>query len=163
MKIKNLSLLALGVLTLGSMGTMVTANADNITENLQLEVIAENSLEMSLSTNQISFENYSGVEDFEDNLTVTVSSGLNYDLSVTAVEELAGTNNSSNHIDLSLLSIGENGRDSVEFEEVNRPVLVSENAPNGTNEHDVVLRIKGDSSVKADTYTTTLQFEAQQK
>ena len=44
------------------------------------------------------------------------------------------------------------------------PVNIVSNATNGRNIiHNIDLRLKADSSVKADTYKTTLQFEAVQK
>ena len=51
-----------------------------------------------------------------------------------------------------------------DFVKVGVPVNIVSNATNGRNIiHNIDLRLKADSSVKADTYKTTLQFEAVQK
>lgn len=137
-----------------------------VSDELQVSVQAENSLELALSTNQITFANYNGTQDFtNDDLDVTVSSGLNYDLSATMLEEFTPTFDSSAVMPSELLSIKTStDNDYKEFTTVGTPIMLVENASNGKNvKHDINFKLKGDSSVKADTYNTTIRFEATQK
>ena len=93
MKREKLCLLGLGVMLLGFVFTPFTANAETLTtsKNLDIQVVADNSLEMTLSTNQISFNGYNGVQDITNSdLNITVSSGLNYDINAQVLDEFRG-------------------------------------------------------------------------
>lgn len=134
--------------------------------NLNTEIISENSLETSLSTNQISFASYNGTEDLMNNeLNITVSSGLYYDLFVTLDSEIRGTNDTNAIIDKSNFKIKtSNDIDYKSIVNVGEKVNLVSNHINGKNfVHNINLKLLQDSSVKADTYRTTITFEVIQK
>ena len=143
-----------------STGTLTSSS------DLNVQVVADNSLEMSLSTNQISFTGYNGIEDLINNdLNITVSSGLNYDLFAKLNSEIKGTNDIEAIIDKSNLKI--KTLDDLEYKEfttIGTPIKLVDNAPNGKNKvHNINFKLLADSSVKADTYNTSITFEATQK
>lgn len=121
---------------------------------------------MALSTNQISFTGYNGTQDLiNNNLNITVSSGLNYDLNAKLNDELRGTNDITAIIDKSNLKIKTlTDTEYKEFTTIGTPITLVENASNGKNNvHNINFKLLGDSSVKADTYNTSITFEAVQK
>lgn len=134
--------------------------------NLNTEIISENSLETSLSTNQISFTSYNGTEDLTNNeLNITVTSGLYYDLFVTLDSEIRGTNDTNAVIDKANFKIKTS--DDLEYKSIvnvgERVNLVSNHVNGRDFVHNINLKLLQDSSVKADTYKTTITFEVVQK
>lgn len=168
MKIKTtkLGLFGLGAILLGSAFAPVMANADTMTKDLNIDVVAENTLQMNLSTNKITFTGYNGTQDLTNSdLDITVSSGLNYDINAKVLDEIKGTQDATSKIAIGNLGIKTSAEnDYKHFTAVGTPIKVVSNATNGRDKvHNIDLKLKGDASVKADTYKTTLQFEAVQK
>lgn len=119
---------------------------------------------MSVSTNTINFGNYNGTEDFNnDDLNVTVTSGLNYDLSATMLKDIISER--GDVMNPKLLNIKESTKkDFSIFNKIGEKLFLVQNSPAGRdNIHNIHFKLIGDSSVKAGNYTTTIQFEATQK
>lgn len=138
----------------------------SVDKDLTVNVIAENSLEMSLSTNEISFLNYSGTQDFENSdLTITISSGIAYDLNATLKKVLTDKLDETNKMEASLLGIKLLSDAEYQFfaQEGDSKTLIS-NAPSGNAiSHGVGIKLKGDSSVKPGAYQGLINFVAIQK
>lgn len=134
------------------------------TEDLQVAVKAKNTLEMSVSTNTITFGNYNGTQDFTNNdLNITVSSGLNYDITATMMKNL--TSERGDIMSSNLLNVKEfTKKDYNIFQNIGDKLFLVQNSPAGRdNIHNIHFKLLGDSSVKAGNYKTTIQFETIQK
>lgn len=163
--INKISALALtGALCLSSIN--VFAAGKTASQDLTINAISENTLEVSLSTNEINFLNYNGTQDFEKtDFSINVSSGLAYDIDAILTKDLTDINDvtnkiSSDHLGLKVRDIGE-----YKFftQEGDRKNLVT-NSPSGKDiTHNIDIKLKGDSSVKPNTYKGTITFEVTQK
>lgn len=122
---------------------------------------------LGVSTNQIVFDDYNGIEDSVSNdVSLTVSSSLPYDINAMMLEEFKGTKDTTAIIDSSNLSIKLSEEDISEYKSfsVGEEVLILSNAPKGENmEHSLTFKMKADGFVKADCYKTKLQFSVNQR
>ena len=138
----------------------------NTTANVDVYIKSENMLLMSLSTNSITFEDYSGVKDMEklNALTVSINSSLAYDLNAYLVGEIQNADGSKK-IDINRLNIKDNGEIAYkEFTGVNKKLTLKDNCSAGNNlTHNIDLKLKGGNAYEADIYKTVIKFEAEQK
>ena len=136
------------------------------TANLDLYVKSNNSLTMSLSTNSVTFENYSGVEDLEilDAVNITVNSSLPYSLNAY-MPTLMSNADGSNTMDVNILNIRENTETSYkQFANTTDKVVLKDDCDAGNNNiHNIDLKLSGNNLHKADVYKTVIKFEAEQK
>ena len=136
------------------------------TANLDLYVKSNNSLTMSLSTNSVTFENYSGVEDLEmlDAVSITINSSLPYSLNAYMLVQMSNAD-SSNIMDANVLNIRDNTESNYsQFVNTTDKVLLKDDCMAGNNNmHDIDLKLSGTNLHKADVYKTTIKFEAEQK
>ena len=124
---------------------------------------------MALSTNNINFEDYSGVTEIEKNnaIQITINSSLPYDLNAYLLDEMHDSTK-TNKIDIDRLNIKDNSNDTdtnyKEFTSLNTKLTLkgSCDAGNGIN-HNIDLKLKGGEAYPADIYKTTIKFEAEQK
>lgn len=133
-------------------------------ETLNVIVNANNTIELSMSTNTISFDSYNGTKNFEnDDLSVSITSGLNYDLSASMTNELSSSE--GYNINSNLLGVKEGSMNEFNtFETIGQKVFLVTNASAGRdNIHNITFKLLGDSSVKAGNYSTTIKFEVEQK
>lgn len=144
----------------------LTLDRKNTTANVDVYIKSENMLLMSLSTNSITFEDYSGVKDMEklNALTVSINSSLAYDLNAYLVGEIQNADGSKK-VDINRLNIKDNDEIAYqEFTGVNQKLTLKSGCRAGNNlTHNIDLKLKGGNAYPADIYKTVIKFEAEQK
>ena len=134
------------------------------TNNLAVGVPVPNSLEMTMDTNTIDFTGYDGVSDTtNDTLSITVKSGLNYDLSATLTDEIRHSDGVTT-MDKSHLRIKtSDDSDYKEFTDIGTPVTIVNNKQYGEHKHNINFKLIADSAVKSGDYEASVKFEVTQK
>lgn len=134
--------------------------------NVDIYIQCENLLSMSLNTNSITFENYSGVEDLEKlrAIEITINSSLPYDLNAYLESEIQNSDKSET-IDIDLFNIKDSSDSTYQtFENTTDKVILKEGCPSGNYiSHNIDLKLMGSDTHRADVYKTTIKFEAIQK
>ena len=134
--------------------------------NLDVYIKCENMLSMSLDTNQIIFEDFSGIEDVEkaSAINITINSSLPYQLNAYLPTEIQSSDK-TNTMDKQILNIKENSEtDYKEFSNINEKVVLKDNCPAGNDlTHGVDLKLVGGIAHEKDVYKTTIKFEIEQK
>ena len=134
--------------------------------NIDVYVKSDNSLSMTLSTNLITFDKYTGADDIEKNnvLEITIHSSLPYDLNAYLEENIQNSDKSV-VMDSNLLQIKESTDiDYKSFINTKDKIVLAENNSYGNyKKHNIDLKIEGSNAYKADIYKTTVKFEAEQK
>ena len=134
--------------------------------NADLYIKSKNSLSMSLNTNKVTFDNFSGVDDMEmiNAVGLTVSSSLPYNLNAYLEGEIQN-NDGSKVLDKSILSIKENSEiDYNSFRNTVDKIVLKDNCPYGNDIiHNINIRLNGGIMQDKDAYKTTIKFEVQQK
>ena len=134
--------------------------------NLDIYIKCENMLLMSLDTNSITFEDFSGVEDMEkvNAVNISINSSLPYQLNAYLPTEIQNSDK-SNTMDKRILNIKENSEaDYKEFANINEKVVLKDNCPAGNDlVHGIDIKLKGGIAHEKDVYKTTIKFEAEQK
>ena len=137
-----------------------------VTSNVDIYVKSDNMLLMTLSTNTIKFENYSGVDDIElDNaINISVNSSLPYQLNSYLLSELESSDK-SNKIEKDLLNIKTNSdSDYKVFNNINEKLILEDDCESGNNKsHSIDFKLIGGDAHKADIYKAVIKFEAEQK
>ena len=137
-----------------------------VTSNIDVYIKSENMLLMSLSTNNITFEDYSGVEDIELNnaINISINSSLPYQLNSYLLTEIENSDK-SNRIEKDLLNIKTNDdADYKTFNNINEKLILEDGCIAGNNKsHSIDFKLKGSQAHKADIYKTVIKFEAEQK
>ena len=136
------------------------------TSNLDIYIICNNTLSMSLNTNYILFDNYSGVDDIEKTqaLEISISSSLPYDLNAYMPMELQNRDGSKK-IDLNTFKIKESSESIYNsFENITDKIVLKSDCPSGNNiAHNIDFMLSGNNAYEADIYKTTIKFEVVQK
>lgn len=136
------------------------------TANVDMYIKSENMLSMSLDTNSITFEDFSGVSDLEKTnaVTVTVNSSLPYELNAYLPEEIQNADKSKT-MDKSILNIKANSESSYKtFSATNTKLNLLDNQPAGNNlTHGLDLKLKGGLAYQKDNYKATVKLEINQK
>ena len=121
---------------------------------------------MSLSTNSITFNDYSGIDDIELNnaINISINSSLPYQLNSYLLSEIKNSDNSS-RIEKDLLNIkSSSDTDYKIFDDINEKLILENDCNAGNNKsHSIDLKLKGGDAHKADVYKTVIKFEAEQK
>ena len=134
--------------------------------NLDLYIKCENILIMSLDTNSVTFEDFSGIEDIieENAINISINSSLPYQLNAYLPTEIQNSDK-SNTMDKRILNIKENSEaDYKEFSNINEKVVLKDNCSAGNDkQHNVDLKLNGGIAHEKDVYKTTIKFEAEQK
>lgn len=137
-----------------------------VTSNLDLYIKSENILGMSLDTNSIKFEEFSGIEDIEkvNAVNLTINSSLPYEINSYLVSEIQNADK-SNTMDKQILNIKANSESTYKtFSSINTKVNLLDNQIPGNNKvHSIDLKLKGGIAHDKDNYKTAIKFEAQQK
>ena len=138
----------------------------SITSNLDLYIKSENILSLSLDTNQITFEDFSGVEDIEkiNAVNIVINSSLPYQLNAYLPTEIQNSDK-SNVMDKSILNIKENSESNYQvFPNTTDKIILKDNCSAGNDlVHGVDIKLSGGISHEKDVYKTTIKFEAEQK
>ena len=137
-----------------------------VTSNIDVYIKSENMLLMSLSTNSITFDNYSGVDDMELNNTVNISinSSLPYQLNAYLESEIQNADKTK-YINKSILNIKSSNKSEYKsFIDLVTPIVIEDDQEAGENNvHSIDIKLSSSSSYKVDIYKTTIKFEAKQK
>ena len=138
----------------------------NVTSNLDLYIKSENMLSMSLDTNNITFEDFSGVEDMvkENSVQISISSSLPYSLNAYLPSEIQNSDK-SNTMNKDILNIKDNSETAYQtFDNTTDKIILKDNNQAGNDLiHDVDIKLKGGIAHQKDVYKTTIKFEAEQK
>lgn len=136
------------------------------TANLDIYIKSENLLSMSLSTNSIKFEDYSGVDEIEqlNAIDISINSSLPYSLNAYLPQSISNNDNSET-MSLDILNIRENGNAPYQqFSNINTKLILNDSCEKGNNKrHSIDLKLASDEAHKADVYKTVLKFEVEQK
>ena len=136
------------------------------TSNIDVYIKSENMLLMSLSTNSITFNDYSGIDDMELNnaVSISINSSLPYQLNSYLLSEIENSDK-SNRIEKDLLNIkSSSDTDYKIFDDINEKLILENDCNAGNNKsHSIDLKLKGGDAHKADVYKTVIKFEAEQK
>ena len=144
----------------------VTFEKKSATANLDVYIKSENMLSMSLNTNSVTFDNYSGVEDIEleDAIEISINSSLPYDLNAYLESEIQNADKSAT-MDIDLLKIKDSTKDNYQsfINTSDKIVLIEDYTSGNFNNHNIDLKLEGDNAHLSDIYKTTIRFEASQK
>lgn len=138
----------------------------NATANLDLYIKSENMLLLALDTNNITFEDFSGVDDMEKSgaINISINSSLPYQLNAYLVTEIQNSDK-TNTMDNDVLNIKESSEtDYQNFENINEKIVLKDNCDAGNDKtHTVDMMLKGGNAYEANIYKTVIKFEAEQK
>ena len=139
---------------------------ETTTVNLDVYIKSENMLSLSLDTNSVTFDGYSGVEDIEmfNVVNLTISSSLPYKINAYLADEIQNSDK-SNIIDKSMLNIKANSEQSYNrFNDTVSPIVLLDDQSKGNGvSHGIDLKLSSNLAHKADVYKTVIKFEAEQK
>ena len=134
--------------------------------NADVYIKCKNTLSMSLNTNNILFDEYSGVEDIEklNAVELTVHSSLPYKVSAYLAHEIQNADKTKT-MDISVLKIKANSEQSYNtFNNTVSPIILFDDQNSGNAiSHGIDLKLSSDLAHKADVYKTVIKFEAEQK
>ena len=137
-----------------------------ISSNIDIYIKSENMLSMSLDTNSVSFEDFSGVNDIELNnaINISINSSLPYQLNSYLLSEMENSDK-SNRIEKDLLNIkSSSDTDYKIFDDINEKLILENDCNAGNNKsHSIDLKLKGGDAHKADVYKAVIKFEVEQK
>lgn len=140
------------------------------TANVDVYIKCENLLSLSLDTNNVTFEDFGGTEDLQQERAVTLSinSSLPYDVNAylpTAIEGSRG-----NTMNPDTLQIKVNGVDpsyktfpGIGTSSSEKLTLLEAEEEGNEKTHVIDLQLKGGLANKADIYKATIKFEVVQK
>lgn len=138
----------------------------DITNNIDMYIKPQNILSMSLSTNNISFEDFDNTEDLEylNAVEVTVNSSLPYQLNAYLESEIQNADKTK-YINKSILNIKSSSKNEYRsFVDLVTPIVIEDDQEAGENNiHSIDIKLSGSSSYEVDVYKTTIKFEAKQK
>ena len=134
--------------------------------NTDIYIRPQNMLSMTLSTNNITFEDVDSTEDVEklNALNIRVISSLPYSLNAYLASEIQNSDK-SNILDKSILNIKESSQQDYKiFNSIDGKVILKDNNLAGKQiSHNIDLKLDSSRIQKADVYKTTVKFEVEQK
>lgn len=142
----------------------------NVTANLDVYIRCENLLSLSLDTNSVTFEEFSGVQDMEkpNAVTLTVISSLAYDLNAYLPVGITSADGQqsmlSDTIEIKAHDEGAYQKFPGIGDTADKKVVLLTNQPptRDGEEHGIDLQLAGGYAHGADIYKTTIKFEAAQ-
>lgn len=141
-------------------------NRKSTTSNLDVYIKSENILQMSLDTNSINFDDFSGIEDIEkaNAVNITINSSLPYQLNAYLPAEIQNADKTKT-LDKSILNIKESSSNSYQtFSNINGKVVLKDNCSSGNQLiHGVDLKLAGGIAHEKDVYKATIKLEVEQK
>lgn len=106
---------------------------------------------LTLSTNSVIFEDFSGVEDLEKNntLEISINSSLPYQLNLYLIIQ---NNDKSETIDKSILNIRDNSENEYKaFADINKKLILKDDCTAGNGKiHNIDLRLASSNAYIAD-------------
>ena len=143
-----------------------TLSRENVSANLDVYIKSENMLSLSLDTNSVTFEDYSGVEDMEKlgAVTISINSSLPYDLNAYMPTQIQNADKSET-LPISTLNIREDSEGVYQTfaNTTDKLVLKADNVAGNNLTHTIDLKLADRNAHPADVYKTVIKFEAQQK
>lgn len=137
-----------------------------VIQPLEVELFSdEGYLNISLSTNQIKFENFTGLEDVEiiKAIEMNVDSDKAYNISAS-IPNMIRNVDGDKELNPEVLSIKEsNAPDYISFTNLNDSVLLVENVASGVNTHTFDFKLNKDKFLEKDSYRAVIKFEINQK
>lgn len=144
----------------------MTLERKNVSSNLDVYIKSQNMLSMSLDTNSITFDSYSGVDAMEkaNAVNLTISSSLPYSLSAYMPTEIANSDKSKT-LPIDILNIKESSElDYKQFTNTTDKIVLKDNCIKGNDlVHSIDLKLSSNLAYKADVYKTVVKFEVEQK
>ena len=137
-----------------------------VVQPLEVELFAEEGyLNLSLSTNQIKFEDFTGLQDVEiiKAIEMNIDSDKAYDISAS-IPTMIRNVDGNKELDATVLSIREsNSPDYISFPSLNQSVLLVEDVASGVNTHTFDFKLNKDKFLEKDSYRAVVKFEINQK
>ena len=134
--------------------------------NLDVYIKSENMLSLSLNTNSITFDGYSGTEDMEmlGAVNININSSLPYSLNAYMSSEISNSDKSET-MPTDILNIRENSEGVYQrFDNTTDKIVLKDNCIRGNGLiHNIDLKLSSNLAHKADVYKTVIKFEAEQK
>lgn len=134
--------------------------------NLDVYIKSENTLIMALDTNNVIFEDFSGIEDVEkaNAVNVTISSSLPYQLNAYLPAEIQNADKSVT-MNKEILQLKENSEaDYKEFTNINNKIVLKDNCSSGNQlVHGIDIKLKGGIAHEKNVYKTIIKLEVEQK
>ena len=144
----------------------ITFETKTTTANVDIYTKCENMLSLSLNTNSVTFEDFSGVEDMEKRnaVEIKINSSLPYDINAYMPTEIQNPDKNKT-MDLNILNIKENSENNYQtFANTNDKIALKENNSSGNNiTHSIDIKLKGGIAHEKDVYKTTIKIEVVQK
>lgn len=126
---------------------------------------SKNALSISLDTNSIMFDDFTGVDDKEllKAVNLNVSSSLPYNIGAYLESEIYNEDKSL-FIDKEYLNIKESSESDYKmFRSTNEKIILKDNCSAGDSiNHSIDLILRGSQMYKADVYRSTIKFEVSQ-
>lgn len=142
------------------------AFSGKVIQPLEIELFAEEGyLNLSLSTNQIKFEDFTGLQDVEiiGAIEMNIDSDKAYDISAS-IPTIIRNVDGNKELDATVLSIKEsNSPDYISFPSLNQSVLLVEDIASGVNTHTFDFKLNKDKFLEKDSYRAVVKFEINQK
>ena len=141
----------------------------NATANVDVYIKSENMLKLSLDTNSVTFEDFSGVVDMEkpNAVNLTVSSSLPYKVDAYLATDIqnATKNKTMNKEILKIKANNSLESEYKSFTDVNiTPITLLDDQIAGNDVvHGIDLKLVGGKAFEKDVYKTTIKFEVGQK
>ena len=139
---------------------------NTVTSNLDIYIKSENMLSLSLDTNSVTFEDFSGVDDMEklNTVNLTINSSLPYQVNAYLVNEIQNADK-SNTMNKEILNIKANSELSYNtFNDTVTPIVLLDDQIKGNDiSHGIDIKLKGNIAHKKGAYKTTIRFEVNQK
>ena len=144
---------------------IMTMERKVVTANMDLYVKSENSLSMSLNTNNITFSSYSGVEDMEKlkAIELTINSSLPYNINACLESDILNADNTKS-LDKELFNIKESSDNIYQkFNDNQDKITLKENCPSGNFiTHNIDLKLGSSSAHTKDVYRAAIKIEVEQ-
>lgn len=144
----------------------LTIEPKKVSSSLDVYVKSKNSLTMTLSTNSIIFDGFTGVDDMEklNAVNITINSSLSYRINSYLMSEIKNKDNTKS-IPKELLNIRLNGEEDYKaFNGIDEKLVLKDDCQKGNNNNfNIDLILKGSLTNKADIYKTVIKLEAEQK
>ena len=144
----------------------MTFDRKMVSANLDLYIQCENILQMTLNTNLITFEDFSGIEDMvkENAVNISINSSLPYNLNAYLATDIQNSDK-SNTMNKDILSIKDNSEiDYQTFTNTVNKIVLKSNCNSGNDkQHDINLKLNSGIAHEKDVYKATIKFEAEQQ
>ena len=144
----------------------ITLDRESVSSNLDIYVKSQNMLSMSLDTNSVTFDGYSGAEDMEmlGAVNISINSSLPYSLNAYMPNEISNADKSET-MPIDILNIRDESESAYQtFFNTTDKVVLKDSCNTGNDlVHNIDLKLSSNQAYKADVYKTVIKFEAEQK